>query len=400
MLDGALLEVVQHLIARRMPGAGEGGDFVEVGDIEIAHAPGEDLAVANQNVEGCDRFLQSIGAAPMQEVAVKPVGSQTRQGSLARLECAALRCVARQYFGDQEDFVAPALECLGNEGFRGPRSVHFGGVDVRQAEVESAAKRGDGGVGRRLFERPRALTDRRHGASSIAEYSHGGVATHRYSITPSPRRSQPPRDYVAGEVFRRWILRRRLGYTYEQWQSLGVGFRQGGLEHDDAGCAGRNPQARGRLGFYAPEFCAPGRRDRRLRGALLPADDPRLGAARELATADHHLAGRRPAVHGAMVLAEAQLDLDPGRSSGGGTHGRRSQVRSFHLAPVRAVHSRQFARRHRRRVHCQAADGDAVPAQGSLRAAVHRGGRARLRGERRARRREFDGSAGRRPLSA
>jgi hypothetical protein len=66
MFDGALLEVVQHLIARRLPRAGDRGGFLEVGDIEIAHAPGENLAVANQNIEGCDRFFQSIGAAPMQ----------------------------------------------------------------------------------------------------------------------------------------------------------------------------------------------------------------------------------------------------------------------------------------------------------------------------------------------
>ena len=42
MLDGAFLQVIEHLIAGRC--AGKRGNIIEVRYIEVADAPGEDLA--------------------------------------------------------------------------------------------------------------------------------------------------------------------------------------------------------------------------------------------------------------------------------------------------------------------------------------------------------------------
>ena len=64
MFDCAFLQVIQHLIAGRMSRPGDGRDLVKIPDVEIAHAPGQNLAVAHQGVEAGDGFLQ--GEAPRQ----------------------------------------------------------------------------------------------------------------------------------------------------------------------------------------------------------------------------------------------------------------------------------------------------------------------------------------------
>jgi hypothetical protein len=98
--------------------------------------------------------VYATSAAPVKQVAIQPVGSQARQGFLARRESAPLRGVARQDLGDEKDLIAPAGDRLRDDLFRGSRPVHFRGIDMRQAEIETAAQGRDGGARRGILDFP------------------------------------------------------------------------------------------------------------------------------------------------------------------------------------------------------------------------------------------------------
>ncbi len=179
MLDCAFLQVIQHLIAGRMSRSRDGRDLVKILDVEIAHAPRQNLAVAQQCVEAGDGVLQGRSAAPVKQVAIQPVGAQPRERLFAGRHGAALRGVARQHLRHQENLVAPALDRRADHRFRGSGPIHLGGIDMRQTEVEAAAQGGDGGI-RPVLDFPRSLADRRDAAPGRAEGTrcmrHEGVA--------------------------------------------------------------------------------------------------------------------------------------------------------------------------------------------------------------------------------
>ena len=59
-----------------MARAADGDYLLEVGDVEIAHAPGADLALRAKLLEGRDRVFERVSSAPMKEIAVQSVGLQ------------------------------------------------------------------------------------------------------------------------------------------------------------------------------------------------------------------------------------------------------------------------------------------------------------------------------------
>ena len=63
VLDGAFLEMVEDLVAGDAALAGDLQGLLQVGLIEIAHAPGQDLPLAPKLLEGRDRLLQRIPPA-------------------------------------------------------------------------------------------------------------------------------------------------------------------------------------------------------------------------------------------------------------------------------------------------------------------------------------------------
>ena len=60
MLDCPLAQVVEHLVAGDSAGAGDAQRLVEIGDIEIADAPGQDLALGLELFEGGERLRQRV----------------------------------------------------------------------------------------------------------------------------------------------------------------------------------------------------------------------------------------------------------------------------------------------------------------------------------------------------
>jgi hypothetical protein len=58
--------MVEHLVAGGSPR--DLTQFVEIADVEIADAPGQDLAVAAKPLEGADRVGKRMRPAPVQEI--------------------------------------------------------------------------------------------------------------------------------------------------------------------------------------------------------------------------------------------------------------------------------------------------------------------------------------------
>jgi len=101
---------MQHLVGRAAIAAGDGKQFFHVVDIEIRHAPAEDLAVALQALEGADGFGERHASPPMQEIQVEAIGAKPRKASLACGDGALRSGILRIDLADQEHFVAPAVD--------------------------------------------------------------------------------------------------------------------------------------------------------------------------------------------------------------------------------------------------------------------------------------------------
>src|SRR5687767_14996040 len=86
VLDGPLLEVVEDLVADHLALSGDLERVREPLLVEVAHAPGADLARVPQLFERGERVRQRVRSFPVQEVAVQPVGPQMPQAPLAGLD--------------------------------------------------------------------------------------------------------------------------------------------------------------------------------------------------------------------------------------------------------------------------------------------------------------------------
>src|SRR5262245_33243071 len=76
VLDGALLEMVENLVARDATRAGDRRHRLELVDREVADAPAPDLAVATEALEAGHRVFERMRAGPVQEVAVEVIGAK------------------------------------------------------------------------------------------------------------------------------------------------------------------------------------------------------------------------------------------------------------------------------------------------------------------------------------
>jgi hypothetical protein len=76
VLDPALLEVIEDLVAGDLTVAGNRARRLELMDVEVADAPRQDLARLLKLLEGGDRVLERMLAGPVQEIRVQPVGPE------------------------------------------------------------------------------------------------------------------------------------------------------------------------------------------------------------------------------------------------------------------------------------------------------------------------------------
>src|SRR5258707_5779827 len=115
VLDGALLQMVEYLVADEtlVPGwtieteVQDVPGLFEIGHVEVAHAPGADLPIATQLLEGRERVLQRVLATPVQEVAVEIIGIEAGKRPPAGRDRAAARGIIGQDPGGPADPVAP-----------------------------------------------------------------------------------------------------------------------------------------------------------------------------------------------------------------------------------------------------------------------------------------------------
>ena len=124
VLDCALTQMVEDLIADETARAADRPRLVEIGRIEVAHAPREDLPVPMERLEGRKRFRERVAPPPMQELAVQPVGTEARERPLAGRYRPAPGGVLGKDLGNQEDVVAPPDDRFRDDLFDDPRALH------------------------------------------------------------------------------------------------------------------------------------------------------------------------------------------------------------------------------------------------------------------------------------
>ena len=124
------LEVVENLVG----GAGR-GECCHLVRVEVADAPGADLALLDQAFEGGDGFGDGDAAGPVEEVEVEIVGAQAAEAAFAGLREGAGAGVLGIGLADKGDFGAAAGDGLGDDFLGAAIGVHFGGVDEGEAEV-------------------------------------------------------------------------------------------------------------------------------------------------------------------------------------------------------------------------------------------------------------------------
>ena len=186
MLDRALLQMIEHLIAGDPALARYSEHLVEIIDIEIADAPCADLAGVREFLERRNGFRERVRSAPMQQIAIEPVGLQSFQRALASCNGATPRGVARQHLGNQKQIVALARDRLRNDELG--IAIHLGGVDVGHAEIDAAAQRRDRALAIAAIDIPGALPDHGDFWAVTAEW----LNSHVYLNTLRSATSTPP----------------------------------------------------------------------------------------------------------------------------------------------------------------------------------------------------------------
>ena len=169
VLDRALLQVVEDLVAGDAALAGDRPRLLEVGHVEVAHAPGEDLALAPELLEGRDRVLQRM------------LGRASAGGSSPAGRCRGARASRSQAatVPPREAFSGRTLETRKTSSRRpaiasatissAAPAVHLRGVDVGHAEVEAPPQGGDRGGAVVALDVPGPLADHRDLARRGAE---------------------------------------------------------------------------------------------------------------------------------------------------------------------------------------------------------------------------------------
>src|SRR3989454_140863 len=170
-----LPEIVEDLVADDPPAPGDARRLCEQILVEVADAVAADLAGRLQLLERGDGVLQGVRARPVEQVAVEPVRPQPLQRLLARAHGARAAGVGGDYLGDDEDFVAPPFDGLGDHLLG---AVQLGGVDVREPELDPGAQ----GLDRfRAAQPPRTLADDGYPDGTERTLQHGRV------LNPAPR---------------------------------------------------------------------------------------------------------------------------------------------------------------------------------------------------------------------
>src|SRR6056297_544946 len=163
MLRVTFAKMIERLIAGNLfRSTQQAGRFLKVVGVEIADAVREYFPAFDEFVHGPERLFERIRAAPMQKIAVEPIGAEPLERVFASLDRAIVRGVRGQHLGYEEGFITPARDSFTHDVLGGTAGIHFRCIDVREPDVEAVSQRADGFVARALLDVPGALADNRH----------------------------------------------------------------------------------------------------------------------------------------------------------------------------------------------------------------------------------------------
>jgi hypothetical protein len=161
VFDGALLQVIEHLVAGGHRLSGDRLELTEVRHIEVADAPRPDLAVLAKLLKGRDGVFKGMAAAPMKKVAIQVVRAEPSEGVFACRDGALPGGILGKDFGDEEYLIATAADGLVHPFFGYPGQIHFRRIDVTHPEIDPPAQGGDRGIAIVIIAVPSPLTDNR-----------------------------------------------------------------------------------------------------------------------------------------------------------------------------------------------------------------------------------------------
>src|ERR1700761_9484319 len=159
MLDRAFLQMIKHLIADNARSAGNLPCLFKIRYVEVAHTIGAYFALLTERVERRKRVLQRMRSAPVQQVAIQPVGLEVAERSLASDLRPQPGGILLQHLGDQKYLIAPAHDGVADEFLGGAGAIHLRGVDVIHSEINASSQGGDRGGSVAFLDVPRALAD-------------------------------------------------------------------------------------------------------------------------------------------------------------------------------------------------------------------------------------------------
>src|SRR5262249_47949531 len=143
VLDRALLQMIEDLIAGGMTTARNPAHLLEVSHVEVADAPTEDLAVPLQLLKTGDGLGKRIITRPVEQIAVPTGSPEACQRGLAGRHRSAARSVVGEHLGHEENVVPTPGDRLADELLCRTRSVELRRIDVSHAEVEPATEGSD-----------------------------------------------------------------------------------------------------------------------------------------------------------------------------------------------------------------------------------------------------------------
>src|ERR1700727_2879586 len=124
MFDRAFLQMIEYLIADNPRFAGNLLCLFKIRYVEVAHAIGKYLALCTERVECRKRVLQWMRSAPVQQVAIEPVGLEVGERSLASDLRPQSGGMLWQHLGDQKYLIAPAHDGVAHQVLGGPGAIH------------------------------------------------------------------------------------------------------------------------------------------------------------------------------------------------------------------------------------------------------------------------------------
>src|SRR5690606_4373199 len=126
--DAARAEMVKDLVDDAGAVGCNLGESGHVAGIEIADAPGTDLALRLKLLKSLDSFGERDAAAPVQQVEIERIYSQPAQAALAGRNGPCAGCVVRVDLADDVNLIAAPCDGLADHFLRSAFAIHLGGV--------------------------------------------------------------------------------------------------------------------------------------------------------------------------------------------------------------------------------------------------------------------------------